>query len=673
MPMSPQQLEAVNHIDGPCCVTAGAGAGKTTVLTKRIENLVKHGVDPKSILSITFTKKAAEEMKERLVKLIGEPGKDVFMGTFHSFGLRVLGYRAWKQARDRKQEESARPNILGADEQLAIFSDLVSQDSVIMKKPVKNEFDPMVAAGFVSWQKNNLLFPEDELDFSQLEKECDGDELSDAEKSDLRKIYRSYENYKRKKNIIDFDDMLTETYLALKNDSEIRNHYINKYRYILVDEFQDTNVAQYEIVKLVAGYNRNVLIVGDARQAIYSWRCSNVQFILDFPKEWPGTHVVSLDDNYRSTIEVVDLSTKLIEHATIKYPGHCRSGLQKHGDPVYSVVTDTDQDEADLVAQIIYDFVKKQHRVRWQDIAILYRTNAQSILFENACIALDIPYAVAGASDFYDLPIIKEIMSYLHFVEKPDDINRFRELLKLPEREVDEKAPSFLADVIRENPDISVLDAIYGSWSDDDIDKGNKDAKELLYFADVISAAQAENADDDTNVCDLIKNLCKRMGYYKFVIERQKAKQKADDSSAASLIDTFANSCKRFNHIKELFDYIQRAKDQQSDKDVSKVQMMTLHRSKGLEYKMVFVVGMNEGILPHKNSIEYDKNDEIIPESIEEERRLCYVGITRAKEILFLTSRSDKEASPFFKELELYTENIDDYYQAVKEEWRKSK
>ena len=284
--MNPQQLEAVNHIDGPCCVTAGAGAGKTTVLTKRIENLVKHGVDPKSILSITFTKKAAEEMKERLVKLIGEPGKDVFMGTFHSFGLRVLGYRAWKQARDRKQEESARPNILGADEQLAIFSDLVSQDSVIMKKPVKNEFDPMVAAGFVSWQKNNLLFPEDELDFSQLEKECDGDELSDAEKSDLRKIYRSYENYKRKKNIIDFDDMLTETYLALKNDSEIRNHYINKYRYILVDEFQDTNVAQYEIVKLVAGYNRNVFIVGDARQAIYSWRCSNVQFILDFPKEW---------------------------------------------------------------------------------------------------------------------------------------------------------------------------------------------------------------------------------------------------------------------------------------------------------------------------------------------------------------------------------------------------
>lgn len=671
MPMNPQQLEAVNHIDGPCCVTAGAGAGKTTVLTKRVQNLVEHGVEPKSILSITFTKKAATEMKERLVKLIGAPGEDVFMGTFHSFGRRVLSYQSWKKARDQKKKEIAYRQILGPDEGTAVFSDIVSPDSVIMKKPLKGEYDPMMAAGFVSWQKNNLLFPEDNLDYSPVEE--DGVELDAETKEDYRKIFRAYENYKRKKNLIDFDDMLTEAYLALKNDADIRGYFMNLYKYILVDEFQDTNVAQYEIVKLLAGYRKNVFIVGDARQAIYSWRCSNVQFILDFPKEWSNTHVISLDDNYRSTIEIVDLSTKLIEHATINYPGHCRSGLKKHGDPVYSIETDTAQDEADLAAQLIYDFVKVQHRVRWQDVAILYRTNAQSILFENACIALDIPYAVAGATGFYDLPIVQEILSYLKFVTKPDDVNALKALLKIPERQVSDEAVSFLANIIREHPDVSVLDAIYGTWPDEASQEGSQSAKELSYFADIISAAMEEDADEDTSVRDIIKNLCKRAGYYKFVIERQKARQKADDSSAASLIDTFADSCKRFVHIQELFDYIQRAKDQQADKDASKVQMMTLHRSKGLEFKMVFVVGMNEGVLPHKNSTEYDDAGNIINESIEEERRLCYVGITRAKELLFLMCHSDIPESPFFKELEPYTENLDDYYQSVKEEWKKEK
>ena len=672
MPMNPQQLEAVDHIDGPCCVTAGAGAGKTTVLTTRIQNLVNHGINPKNILSITFTKKAATEMKERLIKLIGAPGEDVFMGTFHSFGLTVLGDQAWTTARDQKKDEIEYRKILRQDEQMAVFSDICSPDSVIMKKPLKAEYDPMMVMGFVSWQKNNLIFPEDELDFSPVEKE--GAELDKEEQKDYRKLYQTYENYKRKKNVVDFDDMLTETYLALKNDADIRNHYTNLCKYILVDEFQDTNVAQYEIVKLLAGYTRNVFIVGDARQAIYSWRCSNVQFILDFPKEWPGTHVISLDDNYRSTIEVVDLSTELIKHATINYPGHCRSGLKKHGDPVYSVETDTAQDEADLVGQLIYDFVKNQHRVGWKDIAILYRTNAQSIPFENACIALDIPYTVAGATGFYDLPIVKEILSYLKFVSNPTDIGLFRDLLKIPDKGVDGKAPSFLADVIRDNPDVSVLDAIYGTWTDDDAKNGDKTARELLYFADIISSAQEEDEDEDTSVRDIIKHLCKRAGYYKFVIERQKERQKGgDDSSAASLIDTFADSCKRFMHIKELFDYIQRAKEQQDSKDESKVQMMSLHRSKGLEFKMVFVVGMNEGVLPHKNSTEYDDEGNIIEESIEEERRLCYVGITRAKEILFLTCHSDIPESPFFKELEPYTENLDEYYAAVKEEWRKGK
>jgi DNA helicase-2/ATP-dependent DNA helicase PcrA len=199
---------------------------------------------------------------------------------------------------------------------------------------------------------------------------------------------------------------------------------------------------------------------------------------------------------------------------------------------------------------------------------------------------------------------------------------------------------------------------------------GDTTAKALLHFSDAIEEAEDHDADDKTNVGDIIKTLCKRLGYYKFVIERQKNKKKADDGSAASLIDTFANSCKRFNHIKELFDYIQRARDQQNSKDQNKVQMMTLHRSKGLEFKMVFVVGLCEGILPHKNSIKYDNNDRIIPESIEEERRLCYVGITRAKELLFLTAHSDQNLSPFFLELEPYTENIDEYYHALKEEWR---
>lgn len=675
MAMTQAQQEAVNHINGPCCVTAGAGAGKTTVLTMRIKNLIDHGIAPKNILSITFTKKAAMEMKERLIKLVGEQGEDVFMGTFHSFGMRVLHFQRWKDAqKEKKGSKPKKINLLGEDDKMAVFSDLVSQDSINMKKPIKSDIDPIVAAGFVSWQKNNLIFPDDELDFSPVEEALDDGSVPDErEQKDYRRIYRAYESYKRKKDIIDFDDMLTEAYSILKNDADTRNWFIKTYQYILVDEFQDTNVAQYEMIKLLSGYDKNVFIVGDARQAIYSWRCSNVKFILDFPKEWPDTHVISLDDNFRSTIEVVDLSTKLIEHATIKYPGHCRSGLQKHGDPIYSLITDDAQDEADMTAQIIYDFVKNQHRVGWQDIAILYRTNAQSILFENACIALDIPYAVAGASDFYDMREVKEILSYLKFVTNPTDISLFRSLLQIPPREhITDEIIASIASIMRENPGISILDAIYGSCTEEDAADGNGIAKELLYFADCITEAMEFDDDSSKNVGDIIKTLCRKVGYYKFVIERQKNKQGADDSSAASIIDTFAKSCKRFSHIQEVFDYITRARDQQASRDSKKVQMMTLHRSKGLEFKMVFVVGMNEGVLPHKNSIQYDNNAQIIPESIEEERRLCYVGITRAKEILFLMCHDDLPESPFFEELVPYTTSLDEYYRAVKEEWKKN-
>lgn len=654
-----EQRAAIDHRDNPCVVTAGAGSGKTSVLTKRIAKLVYDGVDPKSILAITFTKKAAEEMKERLEVLIGKEKADkVFLGTFHSFGVRVV---FWKYRRAGKNP----PQIVLGQDQRQIIEKVLAPTAQICK--LTNEIEPDVALSFISWQKNFLIMPNDDLDISCLE---DPDSVDDTYIKDLRTVYKAYEEVKREQGVIDFDDMLTLTYLILKKDKEMRNIYQNLYKYILVDEFQDTNVAQYAIVKLLAGgFYQNVFIVGDARQAIYSWRASKVDFILNFAKEWKNARTIELNDNYRSTVEVVDISTEVISHSTIKYPGICRSGRGNHGEPIMSLVTEDADEEAKVIAYLIKYMVEEEKKIGYSDVAILYRLNMQSRPFEDAFIALDIPYHVAGSEGFYGIREIKELLAYLHLAIRPNDSEAFRMVMNVPDRGITQEMFNNIKDLANEY-DVSYADIVsqFSTIAPDD------DTKKLMSdFGLTLEKLAQMNADPNFTVKDMLNEIVTSMDYYEHLKNRQKKKTKGgDDGGKEKMINSFIQQCKKFATVEALDDHIQKAEEQQADKNKAKVQLMSLHRSKGLEFNTVFMAGMVNGMLPHSKSMKVDKQGRIIPESIEEERRLCYVGVTRAKERLILSSyrkdgKDNADESVFFREIKHKTKDISQVAAVLKE------
>ena len=660
--MNDEQKSAVLHGDGPCVVTAGAGSGKTTVLTKKIEYMLKvRKIAPKNILAITFTKKAATEMKERLIALVGEElGNGVFLGTFHSFGLRVIWYKANRDGREREK-------ILNEFEQRQILSKILAPNTPILKNNrITSDIDEDTALAFISWQKNYLIFPNDELDTSCLE---DQDDIDEAYINDLRTVYKTYELLKNQADAIDMDDMLMKSYSILKKDRELRGMYQNIYKYILVDEFQDTNVAQYNLVKLLAGgYYQNVFIVGDARQAIYSWRASKVDFILNFAKEWKNAKSIELNDNYRSTIEVVDMSTKVIGHSTIKYPGICRSGKGNSGDPVFSLITDDENAEAKTIAYIINHLVNEEKSIEYSDIAILYRLNTQSRPFEDAFSNLGIPYYTAGSEGFYGRKEIKELLAYLNLAQNPNDMDSFRLILNVPERGISTSAYSALQSKAHEY-EISISEAASAFPEV----AGDEEAQDLL--ADLgltLSKLQEMNENRNCTVADMLKELVESIGYYDFLKERNKAKGRGDEADKKEMIESFIGGCERFPNVDKLLQHIQKVEDQQADRNKEKVQLMSLHRSKGLEFHTVFMVGMVNGLLPHSKSMKVDNNGNIIPASIEEERRLCYVGVTRAKETLFLCSYNNVSGKPaemsvFLKEIKGDTTDISEIAHKVKE------
>lgn len=647
-----EQKAAIDHLDGPCRVTAGAGSGKTSVLTKRIAKLLYVGIDPKNILAITFTKKAAEEMKGRLIELVGEEkGSQVFLGTFHSFGVKTI---FWKYRRAEKKP----PQIIMPQEQRQLIEMILSPTSQICH--LKNsDIEPDVALSFISWQKNYLIMPNDDLDLNCLE---DPDEADEDYVKDLRTIYKAYEAQKKEHGVIDFDDMLTKTYMILKRDKDMRSILQNKYKYILVDEFQDTNVAQYAIIKqLASGYYKNVFIVGDARQAIYSWRASKVDFILNFEKDWKNARTIELNDNYRSTVEIVDISQAVIAHSTIHYPGICRSGRGNHGAPIYCLTTEDSDDEAKVIAYFIKYMVEVEKSVSYSDIAILYRLNMQSRPFEDAFTALDIPYYVAGSEGFYGIREIKELLAYLHLATHPKDGDSFHMIMNAPERGITEETFGKIKDVTNEY-DVSYADIL--SQFSGNLAPDATTGKMLSDFGLTLEKLAQMNASDNYTVGDMLEEIVTSTDYYEYLKKRAKKRAKgADDGGKEKMIESFIRQCRKFPNVDKLDEHIQKVLEQQADKNAAKVQLMSLHRSKGLEFHTVFLTGMVNGLLPHAKSMKVDKQGKIIPESIEEERRLCYVGVTRAKERLILSTyqsdgKDEAEESVFLKEIKSKTKDL---------------
>lgn len=618
--LNPAQCEAVEHKDGPCCVLAGAGSGKTRVLTMRIGRLVAEcGIPARNILAVTFTRKAAGEMVERLEPIIGASAlEDLNVGTFHSICYRILR-EEWK-AQGREQYEPA--------------SEYWQKKTVrdILAPPGKNNPDGMnwaldvgQALAFISWQKNFLRTPDDELDRVPPELEVK-----------YRTLYRLYERRKEQEKKMDFDDMLLWCYQLLKNNHSIRDKWASLFRYILVDEFQDTNLAQYEILKLWAHPLNNVFVVGDDYQAIYGWRAAMVDFIIQFEKQWPGAKVVRLETNYRSTENIVKFSNLLIRHNRNQVEKNCQAHREAMQDPIIIHCDDEDHEAAQVVEEI--QNLTKDGDYRYGDCAVLYRINAQSRALEDALIGAGIPYVIYGSSGFYQRKEVRDILAYLRILEDPNDTEAISRVVNVPKRYL---GKVFLqkAQEYGRRQGIPFLEALGKCPEASQYRyRGVRDflwcIEELMRYKDQLPPSH------------MVMKVRELTQYDAWLAEEDGTEDGADNPRIENL-NALAGAASRFATLREFLAYAEQAASRSTDQEAGsdKVQLMTLHRSKGLEFPVVFLVGMNQGLLPHRRSMVY-VNGELVPESVEEERRLCCVGITRARERLYLSTTEMYQGRP---------------------------
>ncbi|WP_066639216.1 ATP-dependent helicase [Desulfolucanica intricata] len=616
--LNPAQKEAVLHIDGPCCTIAGAGSGKTRVLTNRIAYLIENGMAARNILAVTFTRKAANEMQERLEPLVGPALEDLHVGTFHSICYKIL--------REEWQAQGVTcPDIAGDWWQKRVLRDLLAPPTKQNPDGMNWELDVSQALSFISWQKNNLRVPNDKLD-----------NIPSELTMQYRTLYQRYEAKKEREGKLDFDDMLLWCWQLLQNNPAVRAKYANLFRYILIDEYQDTCFAQNEILKLLAAPLNNVFVVGDARQSIYGWRAARVEFILQFEKMWTGAKIVILETNYRSTSNIVELSNHLIELAGIKYPGKCAANRGAKLNPVY-IKNDDEEHEALQIVEEIKDLTA-DGEYRYRDCAILYRVNAQSRALEDALIAAQVPYVIIGSAGFYQRKEVKDILAYLRILEDPNDTAAIRRVINTPTRYLGKVFLQRAEEYARQQ-EIPLLEAIgacpaAGQYR-------YRGAKDFLQ-----SIRKLKRLVKTKSPAEMVMEIRRVTGYDHWLVEEEGSDEGADNTRIENL-NALAGAAERFNTLREFLFYAEQAGSQPANQDTGqdRVQLMTLHRSKGLEFPVVFLTGMVQGLLPHRKSCVYI-NGELVPESVEEERRLCYVGMTRARERLYLSAVETYQGKP---------------------------
>ena len=583
------QKKAVLHQEGPCLVIAGAGSGKTKVLTTRIANLIESGVPSYQILAITFTNKAAKEMRDRLETLAKD--NKAFVGTFHSFGLRVIRENV---------------NALGMTSNFTILD---SDDVTSLVKKILKEKGYDTKEVSPSYIKNRISFIKNEM-------------LTDAEvekffQSEIEKIaYEIYKEYNiklKKNNSVDFDDLLRIPVLLFQNHPDILEFYQNKYQYILIDEYQDTNEVQYKLVKLLSKKYQNLFVVGDPDQSIYQFRGANYKNILNFERDYPNTVVIPLEDNYRSTKMILDAANSVIKNNKERKEKNLRS---HHGDGVKTkfMVGYDEKHEISLVIEEIKKLLEQGYKKR--DIAIFYRTNAQSRVIEEQFLKANIPYKVVGSYYFYSRKEIKDLICYLRLILNQNDDISLRRVINVPKRGIGPTSVNKLEQKsIEENK--SMFDAITSG-------------KELE-FKNLILDIKKES--ESLSLTELVDCVLEKSGMKKELetdpsLESElRLDNLMEFKSITATYEDTTGSVDLGDFLEEI-SLIADISEHKNDDDV--VTLMTLHSAKGLEFPVVFLVGMEEGIFPHQNSFTEEGG-------LEEERRLCYVGITRAEEKLYLT------------------------------------
>ena len=591
MTLNDKQLEAVNHTEGPCLVLAGAGSGKTRVLTERIIKLIDDGVSPYNILAITFTNKAAKEMRVRVQNKIGDVANSIFIGTFHSFGLRILreNYDAIGY--------SSNITILDTDDTKSLIKRILKENSF---DPADYDIKHIISK--ISSAKNDGISP---LEFSKLF-------LNEHDKV-IGLVYEKYLKLLKENNSVDFDDLLLKPVEIFKKRKDILEKYQERFRYILVDEYQDTNSIQYELCKMLAKKYNNIFVVGDANQSIYSWRNVDYRNILNFEKDYKNAHVVLLEENYRSTNTILKAANSVIKNNNEGTKLNLWTSIGD-GEKVEYIRVEDEIKESSFVINKIKELVSEGYS--YSDFAVLYRTNAQSRTVEEAFVRNYIPYNIIGSYYFYNRKEIKDLIAYLNLIYNTNDSVSLERVINTPKRGIGTKTIDNIREKANMN-DISLFDAI---------DSG----KELEFKKLILELIE----DSKTmNLSDLIEDVLVKTGLRR---EYELDKSIESDTKVENL-NEFKSLAVNFedNGIYDLSTFLENImlvsdKGQYAEDD-NNVNIMTLHSAKGLEFNIVFILGMEEGIFPHSRSFESAKE-------LEEERRLCYVGITRAKKKLYLLS-----------------------------------
>ncbi|MGG6312886.1 DNA helicase PcrA [Paenibacillus macerans] len=609
--LNPQQRKAVETTEGPLLIMAGAGSGKTRVLTHRIAYLIAtRKAPPWAILAITFTNKAAREMQDRVSRLVGgAEGRDIWVSTFHSMCVRIL-------RRDIERIGfSSNFSILDSTDQLSVIRNCMKDQNIDTKK-----FEPKAVQSMISTAKNELVTPQ------QYEQK-----VGDYFEGIVAKVYAMYQKRLRQNNSLDFDDLIMKTIELFKETPEVLDFYQKKFAYIHVDEYQDTNRAQYMLCKMLADKHHRICVVGDSDQSIYRWRGADISNILNFEKDYPEANTILLEQNYRSTSTILNAANEVIGQNTGRKPKKLWTD-KGDGDKIKVYRADSEHDEGYFVTSEIQNDIKKGRTYR--DHAILYRTNAQSRVIEEILIKSDIPYQIVGGIKFYDRKEIKDLLAYLRLLSNPDDDISLTRVINVPKRGIGDTTVGKLADAAaqRGTSIYRVLATV------DDLGFAGRTRNALVEFYDMI--AGLHQMVEYLSVTELTEKLLE-MTQYRLELQNENT---LESRSRLENIDEFLSVTMEFennNEDKSLVSFLTDLAliadiDSMNDNaDAEKpnddaVVLMTMHSAKGLEFPVVFIVGMEEGVFPHSRAF-------LDNEELEEERRLAYVGITRAEEKLFLS------------------------------------
>ncbi|TLS36031.1 DNA helicase PcrA [Pseudalkalibacillus caeni] len=606
--LNPEQKSAVKATDGPLLIMAGAGSGKTRVLTHRIAYLlVEKQAAPWNILAITFTNKAAREMKERVAKITGPAAEDIWISTFHSMCVRMLRRDIDRIGFNRNF------TILDSSDQLSVIKKILKEKNLDPKK-----FDPRSILGSISSAKNELKTAEDYSKIAQGPYE-----------SVVLDVYRAYEKQLRKNHALDFDDLIMTTIKLFKQVPEVLEFYQRKFQYIHVDEYQDTNRAQYVLVNMLAERHGNLCVVGDSDQSIYRWRGADIENILSFEKDYPEAKVIMLEQNYRSTKKILQAANKVIGNNFNRKPKNLWTENDEGPNLTY-YQGDNEHDESYYVAGKIRNMVSDGKRKN-SDIAILYRTNAQSRVIEEILMKSNITYNIVGGTKFYDRKEIKDVLAYLRLIANPDDDISLLRIVNVPKRGIGASTMDKVSQYAADN-DLSIFNALQEV---EQVGLSARFVNSLSEFAGLI--ANFNQMQEYLSVSELVEEVLDKTGYRDSLknentIEAQTRLENIDEF--LSVTTDFEKASEDKSLIAFLTDLALIAdidKLDEEDEQNDAVTLMTLHAAKGLEFPVVFLMGMEESVFPHSRSL-FDE------EEMQEERRLAYVGITRAEEELYLTN-----------------------------------